>query len=82
MIGASSVSSFIGGPTKSVTGMLAVAFFMNSVQIGSAASAPDKPILRGPSKPTQTTASRSGVYRQTKRLCNRWSCRSCRRLAG
>ena len=30
------------GATKSVTGMLAVALFMNSVQIGNAASAPDK----------------------------------------
>ena len=38
-----------GGATKSVTGILAVAAFMNSVQIGSAASAPERPIFAGPS---------------------------------
>ena len=41
----SSVSGIGAGATKSVTGMLAVAFFMNSVQIGRAASAPDRPSL-------------------------------------
>jgi hypothetical protein len=62
-VGASSGVSLrnAGGGTKSVTGILAVAVFMNSVQIGSAASEPERPIVAGPSYPTQTTASNSGV---------------------
>jgi hypothetical protein len=61
LFGASSLPGMGAGATKSVTGMVAVALFIKSVQIGSAASAPDRFNLLGPSKPTQTTASKSGV---------------------
>ena len=46
---------------KSEIGIPAVACFMNSVQMGSAAWAPVGPNLLWLSKPTQTTAKRSGV---------------------